>query len=64
VPISLQQALTAADFEATVNTSSLDAAQKTARVKLQVSLREAQIPGVAIVEVSPAEVTIRREERQ
>jgi len=64
VPISLQQALTAADFEATVNTSSLDAAQKTARVKLQVSLREAQIPGVAIVEVNPAEVTIRREERQ
>ncbi len=64
VPISLEKTLLAADFEATVNTASLDPAQKTARVKPQVSLREAPIPGVAIVEVNPAEVTIRREVRQ
>ena len=64
VPISLEKKLSAADFEATVNTASLETAQKTARVKPQVSLREAPIPGVAVVEINPAEVTVRREGRQ
>jgi hypothetical protein len=64
VPVSLEKTLSAADFEATVNTANLDPAQKTARVKPQVTLKEAPVPGVVIVEMHPAEVTIRWEERK
>jgi len=61
VPVSLQKTLSAADFEATVSTATLDLAQKTVRVKPQVKPSGAPIPGIAILEVNPAEVAIRRE---
>jgi YbbR domain-containing protein len=61
VPISVQETLSAADFEATVSTANLDPAQKTIRVKPEIRPRAAPIQGVAVVEVSPAEVTVRRE---
>jgi YbbR domain-containing protein len=64
VPVSVQETLSAADFEATVSTASLDPAQKTIRVKPEVKPRTAPIPGVAVVEVNPAEVTVRREEKK
>jgi len=64
VPVSLQKKLSAADFEATVSTANLDPAQKAIRVKPEVKPRGSPVPGIAIMEVNPAEVTIRREENR
>jgi YbbR domain-containing protein len=64
VPVSLQKKLSAADFEATVSTANLDPAQKAIRVKPEVKPRGSPVPGIAIMEVNPAEVTIRREENK
>ncbi len=61
VPVSLEKMLSAADFEATVSTVNMDPTQKILRVKPVVKPRAAPIPGVVVVEVDPAEVTVRRE---
>jgi len=60
-PVSLEEKLTAADFSATVSTASLGPAQKSMRVKPEVKHQGTTIPGLAIMEITPPEVTIRRE---
>lgn len=61
VPVSLGTRLSAADFEATVSAASLEPSQKAIQVKPVVKPRGSPAPGIAIMEVRPPEVTIRRE---
>jgi YbbR domain-containing protein len=63
-PVSLEKRLTASDFEATVSTANLDPDQKSIRVKPEVKPQGAPVPGLAIMEIIPPEVTIRREGRK
>jgi YbbR domain-containing protein len=63
-PVSLERKLTAADFEATVSTAGLGPAEQSLRVKPEVKPLGTPIPGLAIMEITPPEVTIRREGRK
>jgi YbbR domain-containing protein len=63
-PVTLEKKLTAADFAATVSTAGLGPTQQSMRVKPEVKHQGTPIPGLAIMEITPPEVTIRMEGRK